>query len=215
MQIHAAPRFVALSLLALSVVACGSSPSGDETGQDTSSSGTSPDPSSSTAPTTEPDPSESSAPETTVAVTESSSGSDTSEGSTGSDSGSTGASADSSSSGETGVDPLECDPWMQDCSDDRKCVPFASDGGETYDGTQCVPESRETVSLGDECSVEGEITSGVDNCRVGAICWNVDEMSGLGGCVALCGESEEDPYCEDPGTSCEVIDGIFGVCVSP
>ena len=113
-----------------------------------------------------------------------------------------------------GGTPLECDVWAQDCPKGEKCLPWANDGGTTWNATRCSPLDAMPGAPGDPCQVEGSATSGIDDCELGAMCWNVDPETNQGTCVAQCGGSEANPLCEDPATSCMIAyDGVVQVCL--
>lgn len=102
----------------------------------------------------------------------------------------------------TGVDGEACDVFLQDCADGEKCNPWANDGGAHWNAFACFPVDDNAGSFGDECLVEGSGTSGVDNCALGALCWDVDPESNAGTCTELCQGTADDPVCTTPGTSC-------------
>lgn len=115
-----------------------------------------------------------------------------------------GSTADSSSSSSGGADtftflgpldvgPIECDPWQQDCPPTEKCAWYSSDGTYNWDRTKCVPIVADPVPVGAEC-VGGNGISGLDNCGLGSMCWDVN-AEGIGYCVPLCGGSIDDRQC--------------------
>jgi len=109
---------------------------------------------------------------------------------------------------------FECDPWAQDCMKGEKCMPWANDGGSSWNSTRCAPLDSDFVVVGDECTVEGSGVSGIDNCELGAMCWNVNPETNTGTCVAFCSGAEANPVCEDPGTSCNILnDGALILCL--
>ncbi len=108
---------------------------------------------------------------------------------------------------------VECSLWEQDCQPDQKCVPWAQDGGEVWDGARCVPLDPEPVAAGEACVVEEGPTSGFDDCGPGTICWDVDPETHAGTCRHLCTQSPDEPLCPDPATSCvQGNGGIINVC---
>jgi len=108
---------------------------------------------------------------------------------------------------------FECDLFAQDCPEGEKCMPWANDGG-TWNATRCSPVDENPGQPGDECSVEGSGTSGVDTCDLGAMCWDVDPKTNMGLCVAMCTGDESNPICEDPGTTCSIAnDGAIVLCL--
>ena len=56
--------------------------------------------------------------------------------------------------------------------------------------------------------------SGIDDCDLGSMCWDVDPETNMGTCVPLCTGTWAEPTCEDPGLQCSVIEpGVLAVCV--
>ncbi|MEM6293443.1 MAG: ribulose phosphate epimerase [Myxococcota bacterium] len=108
----------------------------------------------------------------------------------------------------------ECDLWTQDCDTGEKCMPWANDGGSSWNASKCTMEDSEPGQPGDACTVEGSGVSGVDSCAVGSMCWDVDEENN-GTCVAFCGGSAEAAICDDPTTSCIIAnDGFLPLCLT-
>ncbi len=113
-----------------------------------------------------------------------------------------------------GGEAIECDVWEQDCPDGQKCMPWANDGGSSWNATKCVPLARMPGDLGDPCTVEDSGASGIDDCKLGAMCWDVDPLTNMGECVGLCRGSEANPTCEDPNASCIITsEGVLNVCL--
>jgi hypothetical protein len=109
---------------------------------------------------------------------------------------------------------IECDIWAQDCPEGEKCMPWANDGGNAWNATRCSPLDPAPASVGDECTVEGSGVSGIDNCEVSSMCWNVDPESNMGTCIAFCMGSEANPVCENPGSSCSILnEGTLILCL--
>ncbi len=100
-------------------------------------------------------------------------------------------------------DPIECDVWAQDCPAGEKCNAWASSGG-TWDATRCVTVADNPGQPGDTCTVEGNGASGLDDCDIGAMCFNVDVETNIGVCVEMCSGSPANPICETPNTSCTI-----------
>jgi hypothetical protein len=108
----------------------------------------------------------------------------------------------------------ECDMFAQDCPEGEKCMPWANDGGNSWNATRCSPLDDNPNQPGDECSVEGSGVSGLDDCDLGSMCWDVDPETNLGTCVAMCTGDEANPVCEDPSTACvNVNDGAIVLCL--
>ncbi len=114
-----------------------------------------------------------------------------------------------------GTEPsFECDMFAQDCPEGEKCMPWADDGGNSWNATRCSPISENPGQPGDECSVEGSGVSGIDDCDIGAMCWDVDPKTNIGTCVAMCTGDSANPLCEDPDTSCNIVnDGALVLCL--
>ncbi len=108
----------------------------------------------------------------------------------------------------------ECDMFAQDCPTGEKCMPWANDGGSSWNATRCSPLSNNPGQPGDQCQVEGSGVSGIDDCDLGSMCWDVDPETNIGNCVAMCTGDEANPLCEDPGTACvNVNDGAIVLCL--
>jgi hypothetical protein len=132
---------------------------------------------------------------------------------------SSGAVGDGSSTGMSFLIPpdgntgeVECDVWMQDCPEGEKCMPWANDGGSSWNATRCSEVADNPGQVGDECMVEGSGVSGIDDCDVGSMCYYVDPKTNLGTCVGFCQGSEEAPMC-DSGFLCSISnDGVLILC---
>ena len=109
---------------------------------------------------------------------------------------------------------FECDMFAQDCPEGEKCMPWANDGGTAWNATRCSPISDNPGQAGDMCTVEGSGVSGIDDCDIGSMCWDVDPETNMGTCVALCTGDEADPICEDPDTACAIVnEGAIVLCL--
>ncbi|MEM7156077.1 MAG: ribulose phosphate epimerase [Myxococcota bacterium] len=109
---------------------------------------------------------------------------------------------------------FECDMFAQDCPDGEKCMPWANDGGTAWNATRCSPIADNPGQAGDSCSVEGSGVSGLDDCDIGSMCWDVDPETNMGVCVALCTGDSMSPVCEDPDTACAIVnDGAIVLCL--
>ncbi|MEX1366905.1 MAG: ribulose phosphate epimerase [Nannocystaceae bacterium] len=108
---------------------------------------------------------------------------------------------------------FECDIFAQDCPEGEKCMPWASSGG-TWDATRCSPIADNPNQPGDPCTVEGGGASGIDDCDIGVMCWDVDPETNMGTCEAMCTGDESNPICEDPDASCTIAnDGAIVLCL--
>jgi len=106
----------------------------------------------------------------------------------------------------------ECDIWKQDCPPDQKCMPWANDGGNSWNATLCSPLDADPKQAGDSCEVEGSAVSGVDNCALGLICWFVDDMN-VGTCIEMCTGTPDAPSCPNGKTCDESNEGVIIVCL--
>jgi hypothetical protein len=104
-----------------------------------------------------------------------------------------------------------CDVFDQDCPRDTKCAPWDSSGNGEWTGTKCTPVGGPGVA-GDLCTVEGNPMSGVDDCALGFLCFDVDAEN-HGTCVPLCTGTEDMPQCPG-GLACMAIDeGVLYLCM--
>lgn len=109
---------------------------------------------------------------------------------------------------------LECDIWAQDCPEGEKCMPWANDGGGSWNATRCSPLDPSPRRVGEPCTVEGSGVSGIDDCELGSMCWGVDAETNQGVCVAFCDGNLSSPICKDPTTECLVAnDGVLILCL--
>jgi hypothetical protein len=112
-----------------------------------------------------------------------------------------------------GTIEIECDIWAQDCPRGEKCMPWANDGGKTWNATRCSPVDDTPAGVGEPCTAEGSGVSGTDNCELGAMCFGVDDETLEGTCVAMCGGSEANPMCAD-GSACALGgDSVLALCL--
>ncbi len=108
----------------------------------------------------------------------------------------------------------ECDIWAQDCDDGEKCAAWANDGGSSWNALRCVPIDPDPVGVGEACVVEASGVSGVDNCDIGSMCWDVDLETNQGTCISLCEGSPEAPTCAPAGTGCSIANqGVLILCL--
>jgi hypothetical protein len=107
-----------------------------------------------------------------------------------------------------------CDVWRDDCPSGTKCMPWASDGGNSWNVTKCAPLDPNPVKPGDPCKVEGNGLSGLDNCEAGAMCWNVNSETLEGYCVGFCDGSPDSYTCAEPKTTCTLYaSGVLILCL--
>lgn len=106
----------------------------------------------------------------------------------------------------------DCDIFAQDCPPGLKCTAWNSKG-ETWgwNATSCKPVVDDPVGIDETCHVVGSGYSGIDDCPVGAMCWDVDPKTNQGVCVPFCVGSEDTWVCEDPMRQCFAC-GDFNNC---
>lgn len=110
--------------------------------------------------------------------------------------------------------PIECSLWDQDCGDGFKCVPYANDGGSSWNATMCVPIPKAPRDVGESCTVRGDGVSGIDDCDVGAMCFDVDPDTNMGECFAFCTGNEAEPVCDQACTRCNITsEGLLTLCL--
>ncbi|MEX1362719.1 MAG: hypothetical protein AB1Z98_06305 [Nannocystaceae bacterium] len=109
---------------------------------------------------------------------------------------------------------FECSTFDQDCDPGEKCMPWANDGGSSWNATRCSPVAAMPGQVGDPCMVEGSGVSGIDDCDIGTMCWDVDTETNQGTCAELCGCSEANPTCDTANTTCAISnDGALAICL--
>jgi hypothetical protein len=154
---------------------------------------------------------------------------DSGDGKTGDDGGDGDTGGGDSGGGDTGTDSggafiqepdggnadVECDIWAQDCPEDQKCMPWANDGGTSWNATRCANLDPNPVQPGDDCETDGSDVSGNDNCAKGSMCFSVNPETNVGTCVAFCTGNANAPVCDDPGTLCNISnDGVLALCLT-
>lgn len=108
---------------------------------------------------------------------------------------------------------FQCSVWEQDCPRGHKCMPWANDGGGSWNATKCTPIADDPGAPGDPCTVEESGVSGVDTCELGAMCWYVDNETLEGQCIPLCGGDESNPTCPE-NYSCVISgSGVITPCL--
>jgi len=109
--------------------------------------------------------------------------------------------------------PPQCDQWKQDCPEGQKCMPYSGDGDFSWESLKCVDVMPNPGQVGDDCMAEGGV-SGIDNCDKGLMCWDVDPMTNVGVCVAMCVGSPDAPSCESNDASCLISNmGVLTLCL--
>ncbi|MDC0720121.1 ribulose phosphate epimerase [Nannocystis bainbridge] len=110
--------------------------------------------------------------------------------------------------------PPECDPWVEDCPPGQKCMPFANDGGSSWNSTKCVDIVPDPDGLDEPCTVVDSGVSGEDSCDKHLQCFFVDPDTLQGTCVAMCTGSPDNPGCAQPDATCMLSgDGVLILCL--
>ena len=113
---------------------------------------------------------------------------------------------------EDDIPPFDCDPYMQDCPEGEKCVPYSSTGGN-WDDNKCVPVLGNQAP-GEACHYYSDTFDATDDCDETSTCWDVMDVGGepIGTCLAICMGSEDDPECP-PNSSCLVASDSLAICI--
>lgn len=113
----------------------------------------------------------------------------------------------------TGGVGFECSVIVQDCPDGEKCMPYANDGGNSWNDTKCVPIAPDPAGVGEPCHAEGSGVSGFDDCDGTSMCWDVDIDTLEGTCVPFCiGPSEAEAGCANECDFCSISSGPLALC---
>lgn len=100
-------------------------------------------------------------------------------------------------------EPVDCDPFVQDCDDGHKCVAYGTDS-QGWIGYRCVPVLGDK-GAGEPCTHHGR-EAATDDCDATTACFE-------GICTPLCSGTADDPACE-PGLACLIASGVTQtVCV--
>jgi len=107
-----------------------------------------------------------------------------------------------------------CDPWLQDCAPEEKCVAWDYESNGTFNAFRCEAEPEVPQQPGASCTVRGSPVSGFDDCVVGAMCLGVDPATLVGECVAFCTGTPDAPACTNALDQCVIEnDGVLPLCV--
>ena len=87
------------------------------------------------------------------------------------------------------------------CAPGHKCLPVEDPNSNER---RCTPIIEDPAGPGEPCYV-GETPEEGDSCGQYSICWNVDDTTRIGYCVAFCGWCGPQDECIDQGS--------FGVCL--
>ncbi len=104
-----------------------------------------------------------------------------------------------------------CNTYAENCPDGQKCMPYSNGG--PWNDFKCVDVTGDGQA-GDPCTVEESQVSGIDDCALHHICWDVDIETSEGTCVAFCDGSSDDPSCGDVNTACLIAyDEYINLCL--
>lgn len=107
-----------------------------------------------------------------------------------------------------------CNVWLQDCPAGEKCRAY-SPTHSWWTTIGCVFEDPIAAKVGEPCERSGGIYAGLDSCERGAVCWDVDPLTNLGTCAALCDGAPHDPICPE-GSACVLVDPMRAAfCLEP
>ena len=101
-----------------------------------------------------------------------------------------------------------CDVFAQDCPRGEKCTAWGADSSWT--GTKCVPVTGDQQP-GEPCTAPQGGSAGNDDCRLGAMCWDVDGVDGT--CIALCTGTPDEPVCAADTVCAITNDGVLNLCL--
>ncbi len=105
-----------------------------------------------------------------------------------------------------------CDPYSQNCPNGEKCTWYASGGGSSWNETKCVPILENPKQDGESCFAEFGGVSGIDDCDLGLMCWDVD-LENHGVCVALCHGLLDAALCYAPTKTCVIYSRGLSLCL--
>lgn len=92
-------------------------------------------------------------------------------------------------------------------------MPYSGDGDFSWESLKCVDVKPNPGQVGDDCMAEGGV-SGIDDCDKGLMCWDVDPMTNVGVCVAMCVGSPDAPSCDSNDASCLISNmGVLTLCL--
>jgi hypothetical protein len=108
----------------------------------------------------------------------------------------------------------ECSQWLEDCPAGEKCMPYANDGGNAPNAMRCSPIAANPGQPGDPCPMEGSPVSGIDDCDLHSLCWDVENDTLEGTCVAMCIGTEGAPACGNADRVCSIDgSGLYSLCL--
>jgi hypothetical protein len=109
------------------------------------------------------------------------------------------------------VGTIECDVFKQDCDPGQKCTFWIEGGGGVWNATKCVNITGDGAP-GDPCTAPGGGGTGIDDCALGSLCWDVDEDN-HGICIALCTGTPDAPVCPSNSTCSITSEGVLNLCI--
>ena len=113
---------------------------------------------------------------------------------------------------DLGSGELTCDVWSQNCPDGFKCMPYALTGAMWTD-TRCSPLAEQPAQTGEACQVFDAMGSGVDDCDLSSMCWQVDAVTLTGTCFPFCVGQPTAPRCENTERYCsQTSAGLVNLC---
>ena len=107
------------------------------------------------------------------------------------------------------VGSIDCDVYKQDCPPGQKCTAWAEGGGGAWNATKCVTVTGDGAP-GEPCTAPEGGVAGIDDCALGAMCWDVD-FDNHGTCIALCTGSWDAPKCP-PKSACYAGE-VLNLCI--
>ncbi len=107
-----------------------------------------------------------------------------------------------------------CDPFAPNCEAGLKCNPVATGTQNVWNSNECVPLDPNPKAVGEPCSTPDGPSAGIDDCDVGAMCWDVDTSNNTGTCVEICGGTAQQPVCSTAQNACSRSNaGALNLCL--
>jgi len=105
----------------------------------------------------------------------------------------------------------DCNVFTQNCPRGQKCAAWAEGGGSAWNATKCVDITGDGAP-GEPCTAEGGV-SGIDDCALGSMCWDIDSKTQQGTCIKLCTGTPAEPICP-PMFQCYISgEGTLNLCL--
>jgi hypothetical protein len=110
---------------------------------------------------------------------------------------------------------IACNVWTgEPCGPGEKCMPWDSTGAGGWNASRCTPIAPDPAGPGEPCTVEGLVSSGIDDCEARSMCWGVDPETSKGVCTPFCMGTESAPTCTDPCHKCSLTaSGVLILCL--